>query len=43
MKIDKYLASLGLVSRRTAKKVFKENIITVNDEEILDSGHMLHE
>ncbi|MEI7920241.1 MAG: S4 domain-containing protein [bacterium] len=43
MRIDKYLASLGLVSRRDAKKIFKENIITVNDEEVFDNGHILHE
>lgn len=43
MRIDKYLASLGLVSRRDAKRVFKENVITVNDEEIIDPGYMLHE
>lgn len=43
MRIDKYLASLGLVSRRDAKKFFKENIITINNEEILDHGYILHE
>jgi len=43
MRIDKYLASLGLVSRRDTKKVFKEHIITVNEEEIIDTGHILHE
>ena len=43
MRIDKYLASLGLVSRRDAKGFFKENIITVNDEEIFDHGYVLHE
>ena len=43
MRIDKYLASLWLVSRRDAKRVFKENIITVNEEEIIDSGYLLHE
>ena len=43
MKIDKYLASLGFLSRRTAKKIFKENVITVNDEEVIDSGYVLHE
>lgn len=43
MRIDKYLASLWLVSRRDAKGFFKENIITVNDEEIFDHGYVLHE
>jgi len=43
MRIDKYLASLGLVSRRDAKKFFKENIITINEEEVIDPGHMLQE
>jgi len=43
MRIDKYLASLWLVSRRNAKKVFKENIIMVNNEDVLDHGYMLHE
>jgi len=43
MKIDKYLASLWLVSRRNAKKTFKENIITVNGAEILDHTYLLHE
>lgn len=43
MRIDKYLASLGLVSRREAKKFFKENIITVNEEEVIDHGYMLQE
>lgn len=43
MRIDKYLSSLWLVSRRDAKRVFKENIITVNNEEIIDPGSILHE
>ena len=43
MKIDKYLASLWLVSRRSTKKVFKESVITVNGEEVLDHKYLLHE
>ena len=43
MRIDKYLASLGLVSRRDAKTFFKENIVTVNEEDVMDLGYILHE
>lgn len=43
MRIDKYLASLWLVSRRQAKEVFKSWAIVVGDEVIENTWHILHE
>jgi len=42
MRIDKYLASLWLVSRRQAKEVFKSWAIVVGDEVIENTWHVLH-
>ena len=42
MRIDKYLASLWLVSRRQAKEVFKSWAIVVGDEVIENTWHILH-
>lgn len=42
MRIDKYLASLWLVSRRQAKEVFKSWTITIDNEIIQDTWYILH-
>lgn len=41
MRIDKYLAELWLVPRRKAKKVFKEEKISINNKIITDVGYLL--
>ena len=42
MRIDKYLASLWLVSRRQSKEIFKSWTILIGDEVIQNTGHLLH-
>lgn len=42
MRIDKYLASLWLVARRQAKEAFKLWIISIGDEVIENTWHLLH-
>lgn len=43
MRIDKYLASLWLVSRRQSKEIFKAWEIQINNEIIQDHWYLLHE
>ncbi len=43
MRIDKYLASLWLVSRRQSKEICKSWAIRIGNEYISDTWHILHE
>ena len=43
MRLEKYIATSGITSRRTVKKHIRAGLVTVNDETILVPGHPIDE
>lgn len=42
MRLEKYIATSGIASRRSVKKSIQAGLVTVNDEPVLVPGHPIH-